>query len=239
MDLMTNYSYYNKVMFALRSLFGSNFRVSKGNTVLIGAGGHAVVLIEALRLMNDVGICGLLDGGFPIGTQVSGYDVLGDDRLLSVLSERGVTHFTVAAGSVEASLVRRRLYDLAVGEGLVPLTVQHPSAIVAASAVVEPGAQLMAGCIIGPEARIGTNAVINSGAIVEHHARVGAHAHIASGACLTGGVCVGEDSFVGARTVVRQGVVIGNRCTIGMGSVVTKDFCDGVRAFGVPARVMA
>lgn len=212
--------------------------MKKPVTVLIGAGGHACVLLEILHLTRSATVCGLLDAS-GAGSSRYGLPILGDDRLLPELPARGVTHFVLALGSTGYTPRRRQLFEQARQSGLTPLTLRHPSAIVSPSATIGPGAQLLAGCIIGPEAHIGANAIINSGAIIEHHARVAEHVHIASGACLTGHVTVGAESFIGAKSVVRQGLGIGTRCTVGMGSVVTKPLADDTTAYGNPARPAA
>ena len=205
--------------------------------VLIGAGGHAASVIDALQCAASICIWGMLDsdaGREPI----NGVQVLGDDFLLPELKARGVSHFAVTVGSAGYAPVRRRLFEAALACGLAPLTVRHPAAIVSPMAVVGAGAQLLGGSVVGAGARIGANCIVNSGAIVEHHCRIGDHVHVASGACLTGGVQVGAESFVGARAVVRQGIMIGSGCTVGMGSVVTRSVESGQLVYGVPAKVI-
>lgn len=211
--------------------------MKKSVVILMGAGGHASSVIDCLKQSESGQLFGLLDAHVAAGMRVDGVPILGDDSLLPELGARGVTHFAVTVGSARYNSVRKILFEQALARGLKPFTIIHPSAIVSPCAVLEPGAQLLAGCVVGPHARVGASAVINSGAIVEHHAVVGAHAHVASGACLAGHVQVGEESFVGARAAVRQGVKIGARCTVGMGSVVTRSIIDGATAYGVPARV--
>jgi sugar O-acyltransferase (sialic acid O-acetyltransferase NeuD family) len=209
--------------------------MKKPVTLLIGAGGHACALLDIIKLTDCATLCGLLDSSNE-GTERYGLKILGNDDLLPRLFKMGVTHFILGIGSAGYNPLRKQLFDKARQVGLTPLTLKHPSAIVSPTAIIDPGAQLMAGCIIGPEAQVGTNTIINSGAIIEHQSKVSCHTHIASGACLAGNVTVGEESFIGAKSVVRQGLTIGSYCTVGMGSVVTRSFPDHSTAYGIPAR---
>ena len=50
-------------------------------------------------------------------------------------------------------------------------------------------------------------------------------------------VFIGKNAFIGGFTTVRPGVVIGEGAYIGSDSLVTKDVPNGVKAYGIPARV--
>ena len=105
--------------------------------VILGGGGHARVLIEALRASGSVGGCVILDAD-PEGwsTEVDGVPVLGSDAMIMDLVERGATYFVVGVGSSEDCRPRQRLFDLGVRHRLIPLTVRHPTAIQSSSAVI-------------------------------------------------------------------------------------------------------
>lgn len=205
--------------------------------ILLGAGGHARVLVDALRAAGGVELAGVLDSGVQTpGTSVLGVPVLGGDELLDGMKARGVSTFVVSVGSVGDASVRRRLFELGRQRGLKPLTVRHPAAVVSNAARVAEGCQLLASCIVNVGSVLGENVIINSGAIVEHDCEIGAHAHVASGAVLAGGVRVGTGAHIGVGATVRQGISIGAGAIVGAGAAVVKDVAAQTMVVGVPAR---
>lgn len=203
----------------------------------IGAGGHAKVVIDALRQMGGYDIVALLDGDKDRwGTEVLGVRVLGDDTLLPQLSEQGIHDAFIGVGSVGDPQPRVRLYELACWLGFRIVSVIHPRAVVAPSVEIGQGVMIMAGAMINPGARLGDNVVVNTGAVVEHDCVVGHHVHIASGAVLSGAVIVGQGAHVGAGATVLQGVAIGEQAVVGAGAVAVKDVAPGAVVVGVPAR---
>jgi sugar O-acyltransferase (sialic acid O-acetyltransferase NeuD family) len=205
--------------------------------LLLGAGGHAAVVVEALRAQG-VEPFGLLDAREDLhGTSVLGVAILGGDANLANLKSEGVTHFVVTVGSVRASTVRQHLFEQAIATGFIPCTVTHPTALLSPSAVIEQGATVLARSVVNAGARVGANAIINTAAIVEHGCVVGAHAHVATGAILASGVHIGEGAHIGAGAVVRQLTHVGAGATVGAGAVVIETVGDGNLVIGVPARV--
>ncbi len=203
----------------------------------LGAGGHAKVLVDALRAAGGVDLAGLLDPDpARAGAEVLGVPVLGSDALLPELREKGVTGFFVALGSTGDAGPRRRLYERGLRAGLEPVRVVHPRAAVSPDAEIGPGAAVLAGAVVNAGSRIGADAIVNSGAVVEHDCALADHVHVATGACLAGGVRAGEACHVGAGAVVLQGVTLGARAVVGAGAVVLRDVADGQTVVGVPAR---
>src|SRR5690348_8352201 len=200
----------------------------------IGAGGHARVVLEALRARSDVEVVGLLDTDPRVhGLKVLDVEVLGGDEMLPRLRENGVRHAFIGLGGIRDNEPRRRAYELARREGFELLNVIHPSAVVSPSAILGDGVAVFATAVVGTGAKIGSNVIVNSGAIVEHDCVVGDHAHIASGAVLAGGVVVGPGAHVGAGASVRQGVHIGAGAIVALGAAVVADVDEGTTVAGV------
>jgi len=80
----------------------------------------------------------------------------------------------------------------------------HASAIVAASAKVDPIAH------IGPLCVIGEGATVASGAVLEARCHVGAHASVGADCWLKPGVVVGDYCVLGARCRIQSGAIIGS-----------------------------
>jgi UDP-perosamine 4-acetyltransferase len=205
--------------------------------IILGGGGHACVLIDILLTTSDVSIFGILDKNMPKDTSILGIPVIGDDSLLSILSQNGVTHFIVGIGLTIRSDIRKNLYERACNVGLIPMSIIHPSAVLSKWAILKEGIQIFPGSIINPRAIIGSNVIINSGSLIEHDCNIGDNSHIAPHATILGGVTIGCDVHIGAGAIIREGLTIGNGVIIGAGSVVITNIMDHSLAYGIPARV--
>jgi sugar O-acyltransferase (sialic acid O-acetyltransferase NeuD family) len=206
--------------------------------VILGAGGHARVLIECLGFDSNVVIAGILA---PLphlkGESICDIPVLGNDDLLGELHQRGVRHFVVGVGGTGDNRPRKKLFEIALNCSLAALTVKHPTAIISASAAHGEGCQFLPGCIVNANAVLGSNIIINSGAIIEHDCIIGDHVHVATGARLSGAVRVETGAHIGVGATIRQGIVIGEFSIVGAGAVVVKDVPPNLTVMGVPAKI--
>ena len=143
--------------------------------------------------------------------------------------------FVVAIGNPFGD-VRCRLHDVLSGLGLIAVSFSDSTALLCKSARFDSGLQVMPGAIIHNEAIIGRQCIVNTRSVVEHDCVLEEGVEIGPGAVLCGRVHVGANTWIGAGAVVRQRVRIGRNVIIGAGAVVVSDICDGVTAFGVPAR---
>jgi sugar O-acyltransferase (sialic acid O-acetyltransferase NeuD family) len=170
-----------------------------------------------------------------IGALVLGLPVIGSDDVLKSLSpsEIELANGLGSAGSMDA---RYRIYARGVAMGFRFCTVVHPSAIVAPSATLGAGVQVLARAVVQPLAEIGENSIVNTGAIVEHDVFVGSHVHLSPGCVLAGEVRVGDRVHVGVGAVVIQRKRLGEGSFVAAGAVVISDVVSGTRVLGVPAR---
>jgi UDP-perosamine 4-acetyltransferase len=205
--------------------------------VLLGTGGHAAVLLEILGQDRTLQIRAALTADTSLwGCSWRGIPVLGGDDHLPRLSSQGVAVFINGLGSSGNTRGRHEIYLRAVQAGLQPHTIIHPAALVAPSAQVGAGCQLLARCLVNTGANLANNVIINTGAIVEHDCTIGESAHVASGAVLCGNVSVGAGAHIGANASVRQGLSIAAGAIVGIGAVVTHDVAAGAIVVGNPAR---
>lgn len=204
--------------------------------IILGGGGHAKVLIEALRTANII-IVGITDADpAKQGTTLMEVAVLGDDSIVRQHAP-GAVRLVNGLGSVSRPAPRAALFEAFTSEGFSFATVIHPRAVVASDATIAEGAQIMAGAVIQPGARIGRNSIVNTGAIVDHDCMIGDHAHLSPGAVLSGGVRIGNNTHVGTGATVIQGITIGTGCLVAAGAVVISNVPDGATVMGVPARI--
>lgn len=206
--------------------------------VILGAGGHGVVVAEAAALSGwiiegfyDDDASAALGGGLRRLGSIGEYTLRGRTDCDAVL---GMGLLDVRRRTLE--MLRNVKRPGGNGSVCVGGVVVHPRAIVSERAMLGTGVFVGPGAVVNPRARVGAHAIVNSGAIVEHDCVVGINAHVAPGTVLCGGVRVGDCSLIGAGSRVIPGVKIGEGCTIGAGSVVVRDVADGATVMGNPAR---
>lgn len=201
--------------------------------VLLGAGGHARVLLSTL-LLTGARVVGFADPDESRG-QVLGISRLGRDE---AVLERDPNEILLVngVGSVGSSASRIRVHEYFRTRGYTFASVIHPSAIIAPEGELSGGVQIMAGAILQTGCVIQEGCIINTGARLDHDCIIGAHAHIAPAAVLSGDVRVGARAHVGAGATVIQGVRIGEGSIVGAGAVVLRDVPAGSTVVGVPAR---
>jgi UDP-perosamine 4-acetyltransferase len=201
--------------------------------IILGAGGHARVLADALLSLNTP-VLGCVGPERP-ERQISAIDYLGDDSVI-YMYQTGDVDLVNGVGSVGNPDARRALFMRLSDAGYSFASVIHPSAIVASDVKLSEGVQLMAGAIIQSGCSIGKNVIVNTGARIDHDCEIGDHAHIAPGAVLSGNIRVGDRSHIGTGASIRQAVQIGADVVIGVGAAVVSDIPAGALAAGVPAR---
>ncbi len=205
--------------------------------IVLGAGGHAKVVIGALKASGGT-ILGLTDIDRKThGKSVLGIPVMGaDDKVLGHKPDDIV--LVNGVGSTRVSDHRKALYERFLEAGFAFRTVVHPSAIIGEDVEISEGSQVMAGAVIQPACRIGANCIINTRASIDHDCVIGAHSHIAPGAVLGGSVTLGDGVHIGTGATVIQNIEIGAGALVAAGAVVTKNVAGGMRVAGVPAREM-
>lgn len=203
--------------------------------IVIGAGGHAKVLLEALLLCNAT-VLGLTDSDpAKHGSYVLGLPVLGDD---SVLKDHHPANIMLVngIGSVRRPELRREIFEMCRELDLCFQSVVHPSAFVSENALIGEGAQIMAGAVVQSGVVLGEDSIVNTGAVVDHDVVIGKHCHIAPGATLSGLVKLEDEVHVGTGASVIQGISIGKGAVVGAGAAVIADVPADITVAGVPAR---
>ena len=195
--------------------------------VVIGAGGHGRVLIDALR-NNGREILGVVDPKLAAGDAPFGLRVLGGDDTIEKYRPEHI-ELVNGVGGTGATERRHDVYTRFRTRGFRFANVVHRSAAVSELAKLGEGAQVMAGCVIQCGAFLGANSIMNTCASIDHDCKIGESVHIAPGVTLSGSVTVGDGSHIGTGACVIQGIVIGRNCVVAAGAVVYRDLGDGKR----------
>ena len=203
--------------------------------IIIGAGGHSKVLIDALQLSCHK-IIGIVDTDpDKKGTSILGIPVIGDDEIVCSYSPETI-QLVNGIGSTALPLLRQSIFETFRKKGYMFASVIHPSAVIASCVEIAEGVQIMAGAVIQPGCFVGLNTIINTRASVDHDCSIGEHVHLSPGVTLSGNVGIGDGSHIGTGATVIQGIGIGSGCLVAAGAVVVSNINDNATVYGVPAK---
>jgi UDP-perosamine 4-acetyltransferase len=202
--------------------------------IIVGAGGHAKVIIDILEDAGEFEPVGCTSRE-PDRQSLCGVRVVGGDEALPEILRSGVTRAFVAIGS---NRVRAEAMLRIQAMGFALVNAISPRAAVSRRARLGDGVAVMPGAVINVDSVVADGAIINTGATVDHDCRIGRCAHIAPGSNVAGRVTVGEGVLLGTGSRVIPDRSIGAWAVVGAGSVVIRDLPDHVTAVGIPARVI-
>lgn len=206
--------------------------------IIVGGGGHARVLIDALLAGGSL-IAGITDPDPELaGRQILGVPVLGDDHEINRFPPAKF-RLVNGIGSVGLPMKRAELFTRFKGMGYDFATIVHPAAVIATDVMLGEGTQVMAGVIVQTGCRIGANVIINTRASVDHDCIIGNHVHISPGTTLSGNVEIGALCHMGTGSTAIQGVTIGEKSLVAAGAVIIGDVRAGAKMLGIPAREFA
>jgi sugar O-acyltransferase (sialic acid O-acetyltransferase NeuD family) len=205
--------------------------------LVVGAGGHARVVLDAFRRAGVHEIVGLLDNKSQQGDR-HGFRILGSpEDIARIVEQFGITAMFIAIGDNWSRAVATTAMTSAVATLGLP-SVAHPSAVIADDVEVGGGSALLAGSVVGPGTHIGRGVIVNTNASVDHECILYEYSSVSPGATLAGGVQVGRYSVVGLGACVIEHCRIGEHAVVGAGAVVTHDVPANVVVYGNPARVV-
>ncbi len=175
--------------------------------ILIGAGGHGRVLLDALSCLdiNVTGYADLKDLKIVIDGKKIPY--LGTDEVVENYDPQECL-LVNGLGSVGDTTKRRNVWLKFKEKGYSFARVVHPSAIIAADVSLGEGVQVMAGSVIQTGVYVGANSIINTRASLDHDCNIGSHVHIAPGVTLSGCVTVGTGTHIATGVSIPQGIDI-------------------------------
>jgi len=190
-------------------------------TVILGSGGHAKVVAEAL-IQSGHEILGFLTPEKKPGTEFYGFNILGDDEVIKAFSPDEVV-LANGVGLMPRQSLRWRLANHMRELGFSFATVVHPSATLASDVELAEGAQIMMRSILQAGVKIGRDSIINSGALLDHDCSIAENCHLAPGVVCSGGVEVSAGAFVGAGTIITQNISVGRNAIVAAGSTIYSD----------------
>lgn len=199
----------------------------KRPVLLLGAGGHALVLLDILQQL-EFEIAGIIA---PLNKNehpaFSQYKRLEQDSDVITFSVKDVWLVNGLGSLPSKNKVRRnKLFNEMKQKGFVFLTLISPHATVSQYADLAEGVQVFAGSIIQAATKVGMNTIINTKVCVDHGCDIGIHNHLAPGVTLSGGVITEKGVHIGTGAAIAQGVRISEGSVIGCGAHLVRDIAQ-------------
>ncbi len=207
------------------------------NIVIVGASGHAKVVIDIVEREAKHHIAGLIDTQRAIGEVVLGYPVIGREADLPELTrQHQLGGVLIAIGdNFVRSQVTERIAQLCPQLPIV--SAIHPGASIARDVSIGAGTVIMAGACVNPCVTISRGCILNTLASLDHDSVMEDFSSLAPRVA-TGGNCrIGVCSAICIGAVLSHGVHIGEHTVVGAGSTVLHSVPSYAVTFGTPAKV--
>lgn len=205
---------------------------------IIGASGHAKVIIDIVEKEGKHQIAGLIDRSYRENESVLGYPVIGrDEALPSLIIEHKIDGVIIAIGdNYIRSKVAEKLTQICCE--LKFFSAIHPTVSIAKDVLIGDGTVIMAGVSINSSCEIGCHCILNTNSSLDHDATMADFSSLAPGGTIGGNVRVGKYSAIGIGATIIHNVNIGEYTVIGAGSTVLKDTESLIVAYGSPAKMV-
>lgn len=185
----------------------------KNKVAVIGAGGHAKVIVDIIEKNGDEVVCFIEELGdkkeylkLPVFSTIS-----------SIIEIYENLKFVIGIGDNSA---RERI---SAAYNLEWYTAIHPNAVIGSHTIIGKGTVVMANVVINSYSRIGEHTILNTGSIVEHDCVIGNYVHISPKVAICGNCIIGHNSWIGAGATVINNIKIVDDTIIGAGTCVLKN----------------
>lgn len=204
--------------------------------LIVGAGGHAKVVLDILRAAGQHDPAGFIDATpTRAGEMLCGLPIFGPANMLPKLRQQNIRGAIVAIGDCRA---RQQYAQLLEEHGFELINAIHPSASVSTTAKIGRNVVIAPQAAVCTESVIGDSVIVNTAAAIDHECEIGQGVHICPGAHLAGRVRVGQGAWIGLGANIIQCITIGSYAVVGAGAVVIRDVADETLVVGVPARAV-
>jgi len=185
--------------------------------LIIGSGGHAGQVIDAVNLVGEYTIVGLIDDFLPVGTIKHGYIIVGKVDEISTMKNHFEYLFIAIGDNITRSDIwyKYSQYPYAI--------IVHPKASVSTKSNIYKGVYIGANATVAYNTSIYTCAIVNTNASIDHDSKLYAFASLNPNSATGGNVKIDTHTRVGMGVNIRDGVTIGVRCKIGMGCTIISD----------------
>lgn len=149
----------------------------KKEIFIVGAGGHARNVVDAIEKQGLYTILGYCVDDIPVHESIAGgYPVLSAIKS-NELEVSEDASFVIAIGN---NAIRKELYHF-YNQKFEAATVIHPTAAIATTARIGNGTVILANCTVNANSVLGENCLLNSNVVVDHDCHLGNHVHLRIG----------------------------------------------------------
>ncbi|MBM4398813.1 MAG: acetyltransferase [Candidatus Cloacimonetes bacterium] len=208
----------------------------KKPVIVIGAGGHAKILIDILMLSSEYYLEAVIGREDETAETILGHQILKGDTYLEEYLAKGINHAAIGIGAYTDNHRRKEIFDRIKGIGFFIVNLIHPSAIISDSVIMGDGAVIFAGVVANPDVIIGSNVIIATGSTIDHETIIEDHVLVSAGVTVGAGDLIGEGSLLALGSNIISRVSIGKYSLVAAGAVVTCDIPDRTTVYGIPAK---
>ncbi len=207
--------------------------------IVIGASGHARVIIDIIEKQGVYEIFGLVDSFKTIGSKIYNYSILGTEKDIPYL----VKNHDILGGiiAIGDNFTRMSMYHeiLSYNLNFQFISAIHPDAIIAKNITFGEGTCVMAGVIINSDVTIGKQCIINTKSSIDHEVIIHDFSSVSPGVTIGGLSNIDKCTAISIGATVFEGVKIGKYTVIGACSMVNRDIGDNKLAYGIPVKEIA
>lgn len=189
------------------------------NLLILGAGGHGQVVLEAAELEKKYDKISFLDDRDDL-KKIRDFEVIGKINDYSYFL-KDYKYAFVAIGNNEK---RIELIDKLINSGFTVPSIIHPKASVSKYSNIGLGTVILAGAVVNVNTDIGKGCIININSCVDHECTVSSGVHISSGAVVRSICKIGELSTIGAGAIVKSGSTIERGFVLEEGKIFTNTY---------------
>ena len=205
--------------------------MKKSKIALIGIGGNAKSIINAILPNNDVDIFLYEEKNFKENELFFNFPV---KKFSSDIIEKYDRFFITSGNNEERASTYNKYFSNIDKE--FP-NIIHPSAIIGENVVLGYGNYIGALAYIGPDCIVGNFNILNSSSVTEHDVKIDSFNHLAPNSTLCGRIKIDNNVLIGAGSTVVQNVSIASHTTIGASSLVINDITSTHKVWaGSPIR---
>ena len=197
-----------------------------GDVILIGSKGGSKMVIDAIRSMENLFPKAILEDN-PVGIKdVMGVPVIGNSLLLNQLLKLGYNNIVLCFGTIFNRQKRLEKYLELKEMGFNFPNIIHKDASVEPSVFIGSANIILAGAIVGSEAKIHDLNYINTGSILSHECVLKNNIHLSPGSTIGGRVSIGNNTLIGMNSTIYFDAKIGANVTVNNGVNVSADVPD-------------
>jgi len=192
--------------------------MAKKRLLIIGSGGHAGQVIDAVNLVGEYEIVGLIDDFLPVGEERHGYKIIGKAHEVDKFKDLYDYLFIAIGNNFVRGLIWHKYYLSYKFANII-----HPKASVSSKSSIADGVYIGANATVAYNSCVNSCAIVNTNASLDHDSILYSFASLNPNGATGGNVKIGYYTRVGMGVNIKDGVSIGSNCKIGMGCTIISD----------------